>query len=249
MKVSIITACFNSASTIADCIESVNNQTYEDIEHIIIDGRSTDRTLNIINTLPNRVMKIVSEHDNGIYDAMNKGLSLATGDLVAILNSDDMYYDANVIKNIVDTFLARENTQIVYGDLVYVKKHDTTHVVRLWQSRTYYNQFFENGNVPPHPSLFLRSSVYKSAGLFDLSFRLAADYEFMFRIFKKFDFPSVHYPGVLVKMRYGGATNKNIRNILDQNREILKAWKVNGFKSPPAFMFVKVYKRLIQFIK
>ena len=249
MKVSIVTACFNSATTIADCILSVNNQTYVNIEHIIIDGGSNDKTLDIINSIPNRVKKIVSERDSGIYDAMNKGLSLTTGDLVAILNSDDLYYDINVIKNIVNTFLANENTQIVYGDLIYVKKHDTSDVVRLWKSRTYYNQFFENGNVPPHPSLFLRSAVYQSAGLFDVRFKLAADYEFMFRILKKFDFPSVYYPGILVKMRYGGATNKNIKNIIYQNKEILKAWKVNGFKSPKAFLLVKMYKRLIQFIK
>lgn len=247
MKVSIITATFNSSSTIGDCINSVYEQTYSDIEHIIIDGNSKDDTLALINTIPNHVSKIVSEKDKGIYDAMNKGIALASGDIVGILNSDDLYYDNTVLTQVMHEFNMNPSLDILYGDLVYVKQTDTNKIVRKWNSVSYYPQFFDNGNVPPHPSLFLRKKVYSQAGLFNTKYELAADYEFMLRVFKKFNFSSKHIKSILVRMRLGGATNKSLWNIYKGNREIFLAWKSNDLIVPLAFLPLKFYKRLIQF--
>ncbi|CAM4109215.1 Glycosyltransferase, GT2 family [Pedobacter westerhofensis] len=249
MKLSIITVVFNNERTILDAINSVSKQSYGDIEYIIIDGKSTDRTISIINSCSDRVFKIVSELDDGIYDAMNKGIALATGDVIGILNSDDVYADDRILDKVMQVFAHHDDADIVYGDLVYVREDNLDEVARTWHSQPYYDHYFEDGHVPPHPSLFLRRSVYATAGMFNLSFRLAADYEFMLRIFKKFDFKSIYMPGVLVKMRLGGATNKNWKNIIKGNIEILKAWKVNELKAPSSLMLSRMIKKLAQFKK
>ena len=248
MKISIITATHNSAQTISNCIISLNNQTYPDIEQIVIDGISMDNTLTIIKSLPNRVVKMISEPDNGIYDAMNKGVSLSSGDVIGFLNSDDIYSDENVLSDVMECFNADPDLDILYGNLVYVKTNDEDKIVRKWISKPYYNNFFEHGNVPPHPALFLRSNVYKKAGLFDKQYKFAADYEFMFRIFKKYNFKSKHINMLMVKMSLGGATNKNFSNILIGNKEILKAWKNNNFKPPATLMLYRFIKRIVQFV-
>jgi len=247
MKISIITAAYNSEKTIRHTLESVKNQTYKDIEHIIIDGASKDNTLAIVAEYPH-INKIISEKDKGIYDAMNKGIQIATGDVIGILNSDDLYQDSTVIQQVLDQFIQDENLDIVYGDLVYVKSDNVHNVVRNWKSNTYYKNFFEEGNVPPHPSLFVRKKVYEVAGLFNLDFKLAADYEFMLRIFKKHNFKSKYINKFIVKMRLGGATNKSVTNVLKQNNEILFAWKNNNLKTPLLLMPLRIIKRLKQFI-
>lgn len=249
MKVSIITVVYNAVSTINDSINSVINQTYfEDVEYIIIDGGSTDGTLQILNKYKNFFTFFISEKDLGIYDAMNKGIILASGDIVGILNADDLYLNKMVIENVVNVFNTDQSLDILYGDLVYVKKNDTESFIRIWKSSPYYSNFFEDGNVPPHPSVFIKNSVYRKAGQFNLSFKLAADYEFLLRIFKKFSFKSMYHDSILVKMRYGGATNKNFKNIILQNIEILRAWKVNGLNVPISFIFLKIIKRAAQFV-
>jgi glycosyltransferase involved in cell wall biosynthesis len=247
MKISIITATYNSSITILDCINSVNNQSYKDIEHIIIDGLSTDNTINLIKSVSSRVKVVVSEKDNGIYDAMNKGISLATGEIIAILNSDDVYASSCVIEEVVSFFKANSNLGILYGDLQYVKKDNIQKVVRVWNSLPYFNNFFENGNVPPHPSTFLLKKIYDEFGAFNLKYRLAADYEFMLRVFKKSKLKILYVPSLIVKMRLGGATNKNIKNIYLGNFEILNAWRDNNLKIPILLMFKRLYKRIIQF--
>ena len=211
MKISIITVCYNADRTIREAIESVLSQSYKDIEYIIIDGNSTDNTLNIINEYKDRITVIVSEPDKGIYDAMNKGIKKATGEVIGILNSDDIYQDTEVLKDVMSIFL-RSSVDILYGDLVYVRSNETDIIVRKLKSDPYYKNFFENGIVPPHPALFIKSNVYKQAGYFDLQYKLAADYEFMLRIFKKNTFESIYLNRLMVKMRLGGATNKNLRN-------------------------------------
>jgi glycosyltransferase involved in cell wall biosynthesis len=247
MKISIVTVTYNSAQTISNCIESVNNQTYPEIEHVIIDGAFGDETIAIIKSLTNRVVKIISEPDEGIYDAMNKGINLCSGDVIGLLNSDDIYSDEAVLTDVMSYFNAEPDLDIVYGNLVYVKKFDTNEIVRKWNSKSYYSSFFEHGNVPPHPALFLRSSVYSKVGLFDLKYKLAADYEFMFRVFKKHNLKSKYISRLTVKMRLGGATNKSIKNIFNGNKEILNAWKNNGFKPPITLMFNRFIKRIVQF--
>ena len=248
MKISIITVVYNNSSTIEDTINSIINQTYGEIEYIIIDGASTDGTLDIINKYIDAIDIFISEKDHGIYDAMNKGIKLATGEVIGILNSDDIYFNNFVIETIVTAFELEKDLDILYGNLVYVKKHNINHIVRNWISKSYYNKYFDYGNVPPHPSLFIKNIVYKKSGLFNLDFRLAADYEFMLRIFKSNLYKNRYIPSTIVKMRLGGATNNSIKNIVKGNVEILNAWKINGLHAPFTLMFVRFFKRFTQFI-
>lgn len=249
MKISIITVVFNNEKTIKQAIESVLSQSYNNIEYIVIDGNSVDNTVEIINEFKDKLAFFISEKDKGIYDAMNKGVNAATGDVIGILNSDDLYQDNNVLEMVMNQFNQNPSIDIVYGDLVYVKSDNLDKIVRNWKSKTYFNNFFENGNVPPHPSLFVKKGVYEKAGLFNLDFKLAADYEFMLRIFKKNSFNSKYINRVIVKMRLGGATNQSFSNIKRQNIEILKAWNHNELKVPFLLMLLRFFKRLIQFVK
>jgi glycosyltransferase len=240
---------FNNVLTVKDAIESVLSQTYKNIEYIVIDGGSVDGTLDLILSYEDRISIVLSEPDNGIYDAMNKGLKLASGDIIGILNSDDIYQDNRVIEDVVSEFVLDSQLDILYGDLVYVKQFNTSIVVRSWKSLTYYDNYFEDGNVPPHPTVFLKSSVYKKIGFFNLNLRLAADYEFLLRIFKFNLFKSKYICRLMVRMRLGGATNKNFRNIIFGNKEILYSWKLNGLKAP-FFLFTKrLYIRCFQFFR
>jgi glycosyltransferase involved in cell wall biosynthesis len=247
MKISIITVVYNNERTILDAINSVLKQTYKDVEYIIIDGHSTDGTLLLIEQYRNQISKIISETDKGIYDAMNKGIEIASGDVIGILNSDDVYADDQVIENVMRVFKHDEAMDIVYGDLVYVKEDNLSAVVRTWKSRPYYPNYFDDGHVPPHPSLFLKKSVYTKAGKFNLSLKLAADYEFMLRIFKNYSLKSTYLPSILVKMRLGGATNKNWKNIIKGNLEILNSWKINGHRAPLFLMLSRMKKKIAQF--
>lgn len=247
MKISIITVVYNNKDTIANAIDSVLSQTFKNIEYIIVDGKSTDGTLEIINQYGSNINKIVSEKDDGIYDAMNKGLKLATGDVIGILNSDDIYANNNILNEVIIHFSNDLDLDILYGDLVYVKNDNINKIVRTWTSKAYSSNFFENGGVPPHPSLFVSSRVYQKAGYFNLKYRLAADYEFMLRIFKTFSFKIKYLPLVLVNMRLGGATNNSLKNIIKGNVEILNSWKENGYKIPILLIPKRIFKRLIQF--
>lgn len=248
MKISIITVVYNNEKTIKDAIESVLGQTYKNIEYVIIDGGSKDNTVNLINEYKDKLGYFISEKDSGLYDAMNKGIKACTGDVIGILNSDDLYQDSKVIFDVMQQFCIDPELDILYGDLVYVKSEDTSKVVRNWKSKSYYDKFFENANVPPHPSLFVRSKVYKESGLFDVQYKLAADYELMLRMFKKHYFKSKYINRLIIKMRLGGATNQSFTNIVNQNKEILKAWKNNGLQAPFYLMPLRIFKRLIQFI-
>lgn len=248
MKLSIITVVFNNEKTIKNAIESVISQTYQNIEYIIIDGGSTDNTVKIISKYRDKIAYFVSENDQGIYHAMNKGLAVANGDVIGILNSDDLYFDKQVVENVMYQFKNNNSLDIVYGSLEYVKGSDVNKVVRNWKSKPYRSSFFEFGDVPPHPTLFLRNHVYESIGTFNLQFKLAADYEFMLRLFKSNLFTSMYIDQVFVKMRLGGATNQNFTNIWKQNREILNAWRINNFIAPFYLMPIRIFKRLYQYL-
>ena len=247
MKISIITVVYNNEKTILDSIQSIQNQSYKNIEHIIIDGGSTDNTLKIINQNLDTNSVLLSEKDNGLYDAMNKGIKIATGNLIGILNSDDIYNDCNTIESIVNKFILDPDLKIIYGDLVYVKEDNTNDQVRYWKSKNITFNYFENGNVPPHPTLFLTKDVYKVVGYFDLRFKLAADYEFIIRLFKKHSFKYLYMPVILVRMRLGGVTNKKYINIFKQNIEIIKAWKVNNLHVTPFFIFRRLFIKFKQY--
>jgi glycosyltransferase len=248
MVVSVITVVYNNIATIGSCLESVYGQEDICLEHIIVDGNSSDGTLEVIKQKINgRVTKLISEKDEGIYDAMNKGLLLSTGDIVGFLNSDDFYADKFSLLSIVNSFESNKSLKIVYGNIEYVNENNIDHTVRFWKSENFHKGYFESGNVPPHPSLFVKRECFDQIGSFDLDFKLAADYEFMFRLFKQYGWQSCYLDVSLVKMRLGGATNNSIRNILKQNIEILNAWRRNGISPPLLLMPKRLLKRLNQF--
>jgi len=248
MKISIITICFNSSNTIEETIKSVINQNYNNIEYIIIDGKSSDETLSIVNKYKPKISKIISEKDNGIYDAMNKGIAQATGDVIGILNSDDVYSNNFIISDIATIFNTNQNLDLLYGNIQYVKKNNTNLIVREWISKMYTKNFFEYGNVPPHPALFVKAYVYKTSGNFDLQFKLAADYDFMLRIFKNYSYNTMYVNKLIVKMRLGGATNNSFKNIFKGNIEIFKSWKKYKLTPPFYFFPIRIIKRILQFV-
>lgn len=247
MKISIITVVYNSEETIECTIKSVLEQNYKSVEYIIIDGGSTDKTLNIIDAYKPSISHVISEKDNGIYDAMNKGILLASGDVIGILNSDDLYFDNGVLSEVARCFEENVDLKILYGNIFYVKKEDILSTVRCWNSMSYYEGFFEDGNVPPHPSVFVKSEVYKHAGLYQDRYSLAADYEFLLRSMKRYKFPSLYLDKVMVRMRLGGESNKSFKNIFKANTEVLKAWRDNGYIPPLLLVPRRVIKRFAQF--
>lgn len=248
MKVSIITVSFNSAQTIADTIKSVNNQDYNDIEYIIIDGKSTDETLSVIEPFKAKIARLVSEPDKGIYDAMNKGLALATGDIIGILNSDDVYADNTVISDVVSA-MQRTNSDACYADLCYVTKQDLSKVVRYWQSGSYSKENFQKGWMPPHPTFFLKSECYQKFGYFNTDFRTSADYEIMLRMLYKYGVSCTYLPRVIIQMRVGGQSNVSIKNRIKANREDRKAWRVNDLKPGTFTLFRKPLSKITQYFK
>lgn len=249
MKVSIITATYNSAATIKDTLISVNNQEYPNIEHIIIDGNSSDNTLDIVREYGKRVTIIVSEPDKGIYDAMNKGVRAATGDIVGILNSDDFYAYDDVISKIVAEFESDETVDGVYTDLFYVKQDNPEEVVRHWVSKPFKPKSFFKGWHPPHPTLYLKREVYDKYGVFDIDFRLAADFELMMRFFEKYKIKTKYLNITTIRMRLGGATSKNMSNVKKQNIECIKAFESNGFKAPVLYPVYRLFPKLLQYFK
>jgi glycosyltransferase len=226
MKITIITVCFNSERTIADTMRTVAIQTHPDLEHIVIDGASEDNTLAVIRAFPDRLTQVVSERDCGIYDAMNKGLDLATGELVGFLNADDMLADADVMSRIARA--ASTGADAVYGDLSYVHKDRPTKVLRYWSSGKFVADSLRYGWMPPHPTFYVRRSLLRSLGFFDLRFRISADYDFMLRYLGQPDLHVAYVPKVLVHMRAGGASNRSIGTIFQKSREDLVAMKKNG---------------------
>ena len=248
MKISIITVCYNSEKTIGDTLRSVFEQNYENIEHIIIDGGSTDRTLAVLATAGAHVAKIVSEPDNGIYDAMNKGIALATGDVIGFINADDFYPTPEVLALVASAFES-SGADCCYGDLCYVQQDDVSKTVRYWRSAPFSPGLFDRGWCPPHPTFFVRREVCVRLGGFDLSFNIAADFELMMRYLEAAQITSRYIPQVLVKMRLGGITNRSLINIFKQNIEIRRALSNIGRRSSlVGFLFNKLFIRAIQFI-
>lgn len=249
MKITIITVCYNSAKTIGHTLQSVSEQTHSDIEHIIIDGGSKDNTLAIISAEGAHVSRLVSESDNGIYDAMNKGIALASGEIVGFINADDFYASPNSLATVAAAF-AKSGADSCYGDLCYVSQVDPRRTVRYWRSSAFLPGSFEKSWCPPHPTFFVRRSVYQRLGGFDLSFRIAADFELMARYLEAARISSWYIPEVLVKMRLGGTTNRSLSNIFKQNAEIRRAISENGLHfSLFSFALNKLVTRVIQFVR
>lgn len=247
MKVSIVTVCFNSANTIRDAISSVISQSYPNIEYIIVDGGSTDGTLDILRAHSSHLSCWISEPDNGTYDAMNKGIHLASGDVIAILNSDDFYVHSEVIAQVVSHF-QRTNADSVYGDLQYVAKDNTEKVVRCWTSGIYQRRNFLYGWMPPHPAFFVRRSVYKSLGCFDTRLRTSADYELMLRFLYRYKISTDYLPELMVRMRTGGASNSSWVKRIEANLEDRQAWKMNGLRPYFFTAILKPLRKVKQFL-
>jgi glycosyltransferase involved in cell wall biosynthesis len=245
MKISIITVSYNSAATIVDTLKSIDRQSYRNFEHIIIDGASVDGTVDILTKFDNASRLIYSEVDKGIYDAMNKGLSLASGDIIGFLNSDDVFADDFVLEKIVSAF-HDPSVQVCFGDLVYVSK-DNTGLIRYWKSKPYIFGAFSQAWSPAHPTFYVKKSVINLVGFFDLSYPIAADFEFMLRCLHTFKLNSAYTPHILIRMRVGGLSNSNIKTIISQNKEICRALEQNNvqynfFK----FFSYKIVNRLWQ---
>jgi len=246
MKISIITAVLNAAKTIDNCMRSIANQTYNDIEHIVVDGGSTDGTLEVLEKYKNRIAKMVSETDEGIYDALNKGIKIATGLVIGILNSDDFYAHERVIEKVADIF-TKEKVDSCYGDLQYVGRRNHGRVIRHWKSSAYRSGNFRRGWMLPHPTFFVRKEVYKRYGYFNTDFKIASDYELMLRFLEKYKISTYYIPDVLVKMRIGGTSNRNLKNILIKSLEDYRAWKVNNLNGGFCPILLKNLSKIPQF--
>ena len=248
LLVSVITVCFNSAAYIADALHSVDIQTFQAREHIVVDGASTDATLRIVGEHRQAWRRVVSEPDLGIYDAMNNGLALAQGDVVGFINSDDFYASPDALAKVAKVF-ADSSVDACYGDLCYVKQDQPDQVVRYWRSSAFQPGLFRTGWCPPHPTFFVRRSVYERLGGFDLGYRMANDIELMARFMEVHRVKTLYLPELLVKMRMGGASNRNWSAVLLQNREIWRAMKTHQME-PALLPFVvgKLLSRGRQFL-
>ncbi|NGO00130.1 glycosyltransferase [Grimontia sp. S25] len=247
MKVSIITATYNSAATITDTLRSLESQTYPDIEYIIVDGDSSDNTLEVIANNCTRVSKTISEPDNGIYDALNKGIRAATGDIVGFLHSDDLFAYPDAVADIVSA-IKENDTDAVYSDLQYVDKLDTNKVLRYWKSKEYKRESMKYGWMPPHPTFYMKRSLYEKYGLFDLSYKIAADYDSLLRYLWKAEITLAYVPSVTINMRVGGASNRSLSNIIHKTREDIRA--LNNSEVPWAkAILVKNLSKIPQFFK
>lgn len=238
MKVSIITVCYNSDKYLQDCINSVKSQDYKDIEYIVVDGKSTDRTLDIITKNRASITHFISEPDRGMYDAINKGIKLATGDIVGILNSDDMYASTDTVKKIVECFEKTE-TDSVYGNLVYIDPVNVNKVTRFWKGKHYNRNHFRYGWMPAHPTFYVRRELIDKYGFYENHFYTAADYEFMARYLYRHHCSATYLDEVLVKMRNGGLSNGSLKRRFRANRRDYLAMKKN--KIPFSF-FVSILK-------
>jgi glycosyltransferase involved in cell wall biosynthesis len=247
MKVSIITATYNSATTVADTLLSIEKQTYlPNIEHIIVDGLSADNTLEIVNHFQH-VTKVISEKDKGIYDAMNKGLSLANGDIIGILNSDDFYAHENVIEEVVKLFKVTK-CDAVYGDLIFVHPEKPNKILRKWIAGNFNAELFLKGWMPPHPTFFVRKEVYEKYGKFNLALKSSADYELLLRLLFKHRIKVEYLRDVIVKMRSGGQSTKSFANRIRAHKEDYIAWRMNNLKPKWYTLLMKPARKIKQFL-
>ena len=250
MKISLITVTFNSGGTLRDTIQSVLSQTYYDIEYIIVDGHSQDNTVDIIKEyepLFDGRLKWISEKDQGLYDAMNKGFQMATGDMVGIINSDDLLAEATAIEKVIDCFEGHKDIDCVYADLYYVSQYDTSKIVRHWITGK--QRSFSKGWHPAHPTFYVKREIYSKYGLFDLDFKFAADFELMLRLVEKEHIRLFYLPEPLVRMRLGGTTSKNLTNIRKGNLECLNAFRKNGIPVSVLYPFYRLLPKLKQYFQ
>jgi len=252
MKISIITVVYNNKETIQDTIDSVCSQHYDNIEYIIIDGESTDGTIEVINETiqmhSQRNITFISEKDNGAYDAMNKGIDLADGDIIGILNSDDVYNDKHCLSIVVNE-LQEKSTDSVFANLVYVRPNNPYKVVRYYSSANFSPKKFAFGWMPAHPTFFVRRKCYEKYGKYKTNYIIAADYELLVRFFTTNQISYSYIPKVLVRMKVGGVSTKNFKSNWILNKEIVRACKENGIKTNLLKVHLKYFIKSLQLIK
>lgn len=241
MKVSIITPCYNSVSTIGKTIDSIRSQTYIDIEYIVIDGGSLDGTFDILQNRKSEIDYLISEKDKGIYDAINKGLEIASGDIIGILNSDDIFFDDRVIDKIVDVFINKKAVNCVYGNLIFVDKKER--IKRTWKSKKFRQGFFEESWTPAHPTFYCRSIVYKELGKYKIDYKIASDVDFMFRALEIKEYKSWFINDYLIKMSTGGVSNQGLKSLWIIIKEIRRSFHENNRTlNIPKYIFYKLLK-------
>lgn len=244
MKISIITATYNSQASVESTIASVLSQSHSDIEYIIIDGGSTDRTLSIIDKYRDRISKIISEPDNGIYDALNKGLRIATGDVIGFLHADDVFSSPDVLDRVAEAFVDN-NVRFMYGDLVYVDISDKK-IVRKWIAAPFNHKLLSRGWMPPHPTVYCRRNIYDEFGIFDTRYNISADYDFVTRVLSQLNSSAIAYnPQIMVRMRIGGASNRSVKNIVKKSYEDLRIIKRNNIGG----MYTLISKNFSKFVQ
>ena len=246
MKISIITVCYNSDATIRHTIKSVLAQSYSDIEYIIVDGASSDRTMSIVNEYKDRIAVAVSEHDKGIYDAMNKGIKLATGDVVGILNSDDFYQNNNVIRAVVHHFDSFPDSDLVFGNVVFVAPDNLDKIIRFYQTGHFNPWKLRFGWMPAHPATFIKRRAFDRVGLYSLDYKISSDYEMFVRLLLVYKLRFSRINKVLVRMRTGGVSTDSIKNRLILNKEIVQACRKNGIYTNLVFVLLKLPFKLME---
>lgn len=245
LTVSIVTVVLNGVEHIADCIDSVISQDYNDIEYIVVDGGSTDGTIGVIKKYEKNIDLWISEPDKGIYDAMNKGIVLATGDIIGILNSDDLYANETVVSNIAEEF-GRDSIDAVFADLVYIDKKNPEKIIRYYKSSNFSPKKFAYGWMPAHPTFFVKRNCYEHYGLFKTDYLIAADYELLVRFIGKYKITYKYLPKVIVKMRTGGRSTKNFKSNWILNKEIIRACAENGIKTNYLKVYSKYFLKIIE---
>jgi len=254
LKITIITATYNSIRHLPEVLECISQQTYPNIEHVIIDGGSTDGTVEYIRQSGLPVL-LISEPDKGIYDALNKGIRLATGDIIGFLHSDDVFASPQTVENIVRAFSTssplggvRDGASVLHGDLIFIDQHDSTKVVRYWKSHIYRHGMLQKGWMPPHPTVFMRREVYEKHGLFNINLKCAADYDYILRVFQDNTLQFSYLPEVITKMRIGGVSTRGLKNLANMKKEDYQVLKANNMPFPIWILFAKNISKLPQLI-
>jgi glycosyltransferase involved in cell wall biosynthesis len=246
MKISIITVTYNSAATVKDTLESVISQDYDDVEHILVDGASKDETISIIRLYPKAVW--ISEKDSGLYDAINKGIKMATGDIIGVLNSDDFFPNSGVLSAIAKTFETK-SVDAVFGNIAFVRPTNLSKIIRLYSSKRFVPGKFAYGYMPAHPSFYAKKYCYDQFGLYQLDYKIAADYELLMRFIYKNKIKYHYIEKVLVYMRTGGISNRNWLSRYTLNKEIIKACRENGVQTNMVLLSLKYFTKVFEYIK
>lgn len=249
MQISIITATYNSENYLQEALTSYNSQTLQNKEIIIIDGASNDTTLQILQQNKQYINKQISEPDKGIYDALNKGINLATGEIIGILHSDDFFAYPTLLTDVACLFEQNPNLQAVYGDLQYINRFDSNKIIRNWISGKFNRRNFKKGWMPPHPTLFIKKECFQQFGNYNLNYTSAADYDLILRFLYKHEINTTYLPKVLMKMRVGGLSNKSFKNRIRANKEDRLALKLNGVPNPLWVSILKPLSKITQYLK